>query len=151
MNNNYFCNGPKESEVNLVSQMENCGLFKDILGARNIVAHHAQSLIYNVNNNAVEGFNSVVAKYGIENEPMAKKDFEKKFDFKIEPAGLFIHTKLNYLAASPDGLIGKDAIVEIKCPQSFVVDKILRDNEFWKNNIEPQCTKLYMESLVREL
>jgi hypothetical protein len=42
--------------------MENCGLFKDILGARNIVAHHAQSLIYNVNNNAVEGFNSVVAK-----------------------------------------------------------------------------------------
>lgn len=59
----YFCNGPKESEVNLVPQMENCGLFKDILGARNIVAHHAQSLIYNVNNNAVEGFNSVVAKY----------------------------------------------------------------------------------------
>lgn len=43
--------------------MENCGLFRDILGARNIVAHHAQSLIYNVNNNAVEGFNSVVAKY----------------------------------------------------------------------------------------
>jgi len=43
--------------------MDHCGLFKDILGARNIVAHHAESLIYNVNNNAVEGFNSVVAKY----------------------------------------------------------------------------------------
>jgi len=44
--------------------MDHCGLFKDILGARNIVAHHAESLIlYNVNNNAVEGFNSVVANY----------------------------------------------------------------------------------------
>lgn len=50
---------------------------------------------------------------------MAKRDFEKKFDVKIEPAGLFIHSKLNYLAASSDGLIGKDAIVEIKCPQSI--------------------------------
>lgn len=58
-------------------------------------------------------------RYGIENEPMARRDFEKKFDVKIEPAGLFIHIKLNYLAASPDGLIGKDAIIEIKCPQSI--------------------------------
>jgi len=33
---------------------------------------------------------------------------------------LYTHyTKLNYLAASPDGLIGNDEIVEIKCPQSI--------------------------------
>lgn len=42
--------------------MEETGLWQDILGARNIVAHHAQSLIYNVNNNSVEGYNSVLAK-----------------------------------------------------------------------------------------
>lgn len=59
----YFCNGPKENEVNLVPQMESCGLWVDILGARNIVAHHSSSLIYNVNNNVVEGFNSVIAKH----------------------------------------------------------------------------------------
>ncbi|KAF0740340.1 Uncharacterized protein FWK35_00011062, partial [Aphis craccivora] len=43
--------------------METCGLWADISGAKNIVAYHAQSLIYNVNNNTVEGFNSVVAKF----------------------------------------------------------------------------------------
>lgn len=43
--------------------MEETGLWQDILGARNIVAHHAQSLIHNVNNNSVEGFNSVLAKF----------------------------------------------------------------------------------------
>lgn len=43
--------------------METCGLWTDILGARNIVAHHSPSLIYNVNNNVVEGFNNVIAKY----------------------------------------------------------------------------------------
>ncbi|KAE9541569.1 hypothetical protein AGLY_003560 [Aphis glycines] len=33
----------------------------------------------------------------------------------------------------------------------FVVDKILRDEESWKNHIEPQCTKFYMESLIPEI
>jgi len=50
---------------------------------------------------------------------MAKRDFEKQYSKKIEPAGLFIHRTLYYLAASPDGLIGKDSIIEIKCPQSI--------------------------------
>ncbi|XP_025425936.1 uncharacterized protein LOC112694617 [Sipha flava] len=59
----YFCKGPKENEVNLVPQMQTSGLWADILGARNIVAHHVSSLIYNVNNNVVEGFNNVIAKY----------------------------------------------------------------------------------------
>lgn len=43
--------------------METCALWTDILAARNLVAHHASSLIYNVHNNVVEGFNSVIAKY----------------------------------------------------------------------------------------
>jgi len=43
--------------------MQTSGLWADILGARNIVAHHVSSLIYNVNNNVVEGFNNVIAKY----------------------------------------------------------------------------------------
>jgi len=59
----YFCKGPIENEVNLVPQMETSGLWADILGTRNIVAHHVSSLIYNVNNNVVEGFNNVIAKY----------------------------------------------------------------------------------------
>lgn len=42
----------------------------------------------------------------------------KNFDISIEPARLFIHTKLNYLAASADGLIGNEAILEIKYSQS---------------------------------
>jgi len=51
----YFCTGPKDNEIDLVPQMESCGLWANMSGAKNIVAHHAQSLIYNVNNNAVKG------------------------------------------------------------------------------------------------
>ncbi|KAL4134756.1 hypothetical protein QTP88_006471 [Uroleucon formosanum] len=42
----YFCKGPKENEVDLVPQKQTPGLWANILGARNIVAHLVSSLIY---------------------------------------------------------------------------------------------------------
>ncbi|KAL4101104.1 hypothetical protein QTP88_021124 [Uroleucon formosanum] len=59
----YFCSEPKPKEKNLISEMEKCGLWQEILGVRNLVAHHSDSLINFVNNNCVESYNSVVAKY----------------------------------------------------------------------------------------
>lgn len=59
----YFCNGPKLGEQNYVPEMEKYGLWQDILAARNLVVHHSDSLIHFVNNNYVEGYNSIVAKY----------------------------------------------------------------------------------------
>ncbi|KAL4135161.1 hypothetical protein QTP88_006804 [Uroleucon formosanum] len=58
-------------------------------------------------------------KYGIENEPIAKICLEIKLGVNIQPCGLFVHRKLTFMAASPDGLIDNDGIVEIKCPASI--------------------------------
>lgn len=49
---------------------------------------------------------------------MAKQAFELKFDLKVLPAGLFIDEIFNFLACSPDGLIGNQDLVEIKYPYS---------------------------------
>ncbi|KAG8227302.1 hypothetical protein J437_LFUL004851 [Ladona fulva] len=38
---------------------------------------------------------------------------------RVTPAGLFIDEDKPYLAATPDGLIGEDGVVEIKCPYSL--------------------------------
>ncbi|XP_050547941.1 uncharacterized protein LOC126909549 [Daktulosphaira vitifoliae] len=57
-----------------------------------------------------------VEQYGIVNEPKAIELFEKKMDVKIEMCCKFIDENINYLIAKPDGLIGKDGIVEVKCP-----------------------------------
>lgn len=43
---------------------------------------------------------------------------KKKNNIKIKECGIFIDIKQNYLAASPDGIIGDEGIVEIKCPSS---------------------------------
>ena len=34
----------------------------------------------------------------------------------VEPCGLFVDLDLPFLAASPDGLVRDDAVVEVKCP-----------------------------------
>jgi len=58
----YFCKA-EPNALNYVPEMEKCGLWQDIIAAKNLVAHHADSLIYDINNNYVESYNSVVAKF----------------------------------------------------------------------------------------
>jgi len=58
-------------------------------------------------------------RYGIENESIARNAVQENLRITIKPAGLFIHKTLHYLAASPDGLINEDSILEIKCPSSI--------------------------------
>ena len=60
--------------------------------------------------------NSSAIKYGIEMEQRARKDFEKNFLLEVESAGLFVDLEFGYLAASPDGKIGSEGLLEIKCP-----------------------------------
>jgi len=43
--------------------MEKFGQWQDISAAKNLVAYHANSLFYDINNNNVESYNSVVAKF----------------------------------------------------------------------------------------
>ena len=55
-------------------------------------------------------------KHGSDNENIARKCIENALNVKIERCGLFIDSEIPFLGASPDGLIGDDGIVEIKCP-----------------------------------
>jgi hypothetical protein len=48
---------------NHVPEMEKCGQWQDISAAKNLVAYHANSLFCDINNNYVELYNSVVAKF----------------------------------------------------------------------------------------
>ncbi|KAJ8868588.1 hypothetical protein PR048_030126 [Dryococelus australis] len=46
----YFCKGPKEGEVCLADILKEVGMWDDIISAKNFVAHHSSSLIYNISN-----------------------------------------------------------------------------------------------------
>lgn len=59
----YFCKRKKDSEFNLVPEMQKYGICNAIMAAVNLVAYHSYSLIYHVNNNLVEPYNSIFVKY----------------------------------------------------------------------------------------
>lgn len=50
---------------------------------------------------------------------MAKDFLTAKFGTEIVPCGLFVDKNVPFLAASPDGLVDNNSIVEIKCPASI--------------------------------
>jgi putative phage-type endonuclease len=49
-------------------------------------------------------------------EDTARIFLEKTQGYTVEETGLVVHPKYDFLAASPDGLVGLDGCVEIKCP-----------------------------------
>ena len=34
----------------------------------------------------------------------------------MDPAGFVVHPRLSFIGATPDGLVGEDGLLEIKCP-----------------------------------
>lgn len=54
--------------------------------------------------------------YGREWEPAARRDYETATGLLVTRTGFWLHPCIDWLGASPDGLVGDDGLVEIKCP-----------------------------------
>lgn len=62
---------------------------------------------------------NVATEYGSLHEPMAAMEYFTKTGNLVEECGFFVHPEHAWLGASPDGLVGDDGLVEIKCPFSL--------------------------------
>jgi hypothetical protein len=51
-----------------------------------------------------------------ETEQFARAAYELICDTTVDAVGFVIHDKVERFGASPDGLIGKDGLLEVKCP-----------------------------------
>lgn len=65
-----------------------------------------------------DGFKSGAMQHGIDNEDAARMAYEAHTGEFVTQVGLYKHPNLNGTHASPDGLVGEDGLVEIKCPNS---------------------------------
>lgn len=63
-------------------------------------------------------------RHGREYEPAALEPLSAVLKKNIIHCGIFLHPKFHHLGATPDGLIGKDTLVEVKCPYSARAKKI---------------------------
>jgi putative phage-type endonuclease len=57
-------------------------------------------------------------QWGTETEPQARNAYCFRHDTDVSECGFYDHPKIGMAGASPDGLIGLDGLVEIKCPNS---------------------------------
>lgn len=74
---------------------------------------------------ANDGYTSGPMQWGIDNEPLARLMYELVSGNEVEECGFFQHATLE-AGASPDGLIGTDGILEIKCPNTATHIETLR-------------------------
>lgn len=65
-----------------------------------------------------ERFQNDSMKWGVEKEPDARSAYVFYRNVDVMPAEFVIHPKIPDSGASPDGLIGDDGLLEIKCPQT---------------------------------
>jgi len=65
-----------------------------------------------------EGYVSPAMQWGKDQEPVARVAYEFFRDVDVVQVGLVRHPRIKGTHASPDGLVGDDGLVEIKCPAS---------------------------------
>lgn len=55
---------------------------------------------------------------GIEREPLARAEYELRNGVYVEQVGFVCHPTIKMAGASPDGLVGENGLIEIKCPKT---------------------------------
>lgn len=75
---------------------------------------------------ARESFTSNAMLWGIEHEDEAREEYEVQTGELVDLVGFVLHPDIPFLGASPDGLVGKDGLIEIKCPTPATQVKYIR-------------------------
>ena len=65
-----------------------------------------------------ESYSNAAMEWGTETEPLARAAYEGFKDVLVDEIGIIDHPFLPMCAASPDGLVSDDGMVEIKCPNT---------------------------------
>ncbi len=77
-----------------------------------------EKLIERLTGATAESYVNAAMQWGTDNEPRARAVFEYLEGVNVEDCGFIQHPRLADSGASPDGLVGSNAILEIKCPNS---------------------------------
>ena len=77
----------------------------------------AQLVCERLTGKATESFSNAAMAHGTETEPLARAAYEMANGVLVDEVGFIQHPTL-MAGASPDGMVGTDGLIEIKCPQT---------------------------------
>ena len=78
----------------------------------------AQLVAERLTGQSADSFKSGAMQHGTETEPMARMAYETETGQMVTEVAMIQHPKIEMAGASPDGLVGEDGLVEIKCPNT---------------------------------
>jgi putative phage-type endonuclease len=78
----------------------------------------AQLIAERLTGTVAESYTNAAMQHGTETEPEARSAYEFYQGVTVEQIGFVPHPQIEQAGCSPDGLIGSDGLLEIKCPQT---------------------------------
>ena len=86
----------------------------------------AELIVERLTGNRVDSFVSSAMMWGTNTEPLAREAYESRTGVLVEEVGFVPHPTIPMAGASPDGLVGGDGLIEIKCPNTAThIDTLL--------------------------
>ena len=89
----------------------------------------AQLVCERLTNTPTEGFTNAAMQWGVEQEPFARAAYETAKGVMVEEVGFIVHPEIDMSGASPDGFVGVNGLVEIKCPNTATHIQTLLDQK----------------------
>ena len=78
----------------------------------------AQLIAERLTGTPAETYTNAAMQHGVDTEPEARAAYEFYQGATVEQVAFVPHPKIDQAGASPDGLVGADGLVEIKCPNT---------------------------------
>lgn len=86
-----------------------------------------------------ESFTNAAMQHGTDTEPLARAAYEALKDVLVDEVGFVPHPSIIMAGASPDGLVGDDGLLEIKCPNTAThIETLLSESVPGKYNTQMQ-------------
>ena len=99
----------------------------------------AQLVCERLTNQKGESFSNAAMQWGTETEPLARISYEVAHNVLVDEVGFVPHPTIEMAGASPDGLVGDDGLLEIKCPNTAThIETLLSQTVPGKYNTQMQ-------------
>ena len=85
----------------------------------------AQLVVERLTQTKAESYTNAAMQWGTDQEPFARAAYEAAQGVMVEEVGFVPHPSIEWAGASPDGLVGDDGLVEIKCPNTATMIETL--------------------------
>ena len=85
----------------------------------------AQLVCERMTGKPAESFSNSAMQWGTDTEPFARAAYEATQGVMVEEVGFVRHPTIEWAGASPDGLVGDDGCIEIKCPNTLTMIETL--------------------------